>query len=267
MIKNNKTSKESVIDKVIKLEKKLNRRPVKRDDSGLYFQARKLFGSWNKLMESAGYAIKPIQKISDFKVDEDFAYFLGLLITDGHICYDKEMENYKIAIYSSYEEEKNMLKKLIKKVFNYNAGVSSRMYGFNKVPNYEIRISSKRLCEKLIKEFSIPPGAKSSVVIVPKFISDNNGPIKESFLKGVIDGDGSISRSSIKIASGSIIFLKEIKELLESLSVSSTKILLDNKKSKTFSIRVNKKEDLIKIKAFYKLGFSYKRKKARIDNI
>lgn len=260
-------SKNELIKQVIILRDKLNRKPMKRDNASLNYYARKLFGSWNNLMKSVGYNVKFYQKINPIKLNEDFAYFLGLLITDGHIYYNKYYKRYKVAIYTSYPEEKEMIIELIKSLFNYNPGLTSRMYGFNKKPNYEIRITSKNLAKIIIDDFDIPSGAKSLIVGLPNKIIESSSEIKMAFLRGVIDGDGSISGKSLKIASGSIKFLEGIKELLNQLNISSGNIIKDNKNTNTFSVRISKYEDLIKFKSIYNGEYYYKRKKEIIDKI
>ncbi len=246
----------------------MNRKPKKRDDNHLNYYAKKIFGSWNNLMKAAGYKTRFYQKIGEAKLDENFAYFLGLVITDGHIVSDDNSKKYQVAIYTSYPEEKEMLLKLIKKLFNYRAGVSSRMYGFNKRPNFEVRISSKRLAQILINEFNIPAGAKSLNVSIPEKIKNANIKIKSAFLRGTIDGDGSVSIKSVKIASGSVKFLGDTKELLEQMNIPPGNIIRDNKTTNTFSIRINKYQDLIKIKEIYNSKYYYyERKKRIIDKI
>ena len=148
-----------------------------------------------------------------------------------------------------------------------NAGVSSRIQGFAKMPDYEIRIASKNLVEILIDKYEIPSGAKSLNVTVPRVIMAGNKLNKKSFLRGVIDGDGSILSNSIKIASGSAKFLVDIKELLLQLQISAGKIIKDNKKTNTYAIRIWRKADLVKIKSIYNSKFAYKRKKTSMDKI
>jgi len=218
-------------------------------------------------MKAAGYKVKFYQKIDSIKFNEDFAYFLGLLITDGHIYFNKNLKNYKVAIYTSYPEEKEMLLKLIKYLFNYNLPFTSRMYGFNKKPNYEIRIDSKYLAMVLINDYNIPSGAKSLTVLMPTKIMDSSTKIKIAFLRGIIDGDGSISGNSVKIASGSKEFLQRLKKLLGSLTIFSGRVIKDNKNTNTFSIRICRKADLIKIKSIYDAEFCYKRKKEIINKV
>ena len=112
-----------------------------------------------------------------------------------------------------------MLLKLIKYLFSYNAPVTSRMYGFNKKPNYEIRIESKNLAMILMNDFDVPSGAKSLNIEIPKKIRSANTKIKKAFLRGVIDGDGCIGKYDIKISSGSRKFLEDLIALLKDLKI------------------------------------------------
>jgi len=167
-MKNKKISKNELIRRVAVLERRLNRKPRKRDDNSLNYYARKILGSWNNLIKSVGYKIKVNQEIKSIKFNEGFAYFLGLLITDGHIVCNNDLKKYQLAIYTSYFEEKEMLLALIKELFDYKAGVSQRICGFNKRPNFEIRITSKNLVKTIIKDYNISAGPKSLNCVVPK---------------------------------------------------------------------------------------------------
>ena len=263
-MKKKKISEGDLIERVFVLEKELGRRPTKWDDYPLYFQARKLFGSWNKFMLAAGYKVRCCQKIENISFGSDFPYLLGLLVTDGHIYY-KPHKFVKVAFYTSYPEERDFIIDLIKKMFNYNASFSSKMASFNKKPNYEIRICSKKLADILNKEWDVPLGAKSSIVRVSQKIMHGSNYSKELFLKGVIDCDGSITKWGIKITSGSTLFLEDLKQLLEDLEIHSGSIIVE--RPTTFSIRINKKKDLLRFKDIYSKGLSYPRKKESFNKI
>ena len=260
--------KRDLIKEIKYLHSQLGRRPTRHDRSSLYYRARKYFGSWNKLMEEAGYRIRPIQYIEEIKLDKNFAYFLGLVITDGHIVCNLKKKAYKVAIYTSYAKERDLIIKLIKNLFNYNSGIRSRKYGFNKRINYEIRINSKKLVNFLVRDLRIPFGNKSSIVRVPDKIKQNDDKmIKKSFLRGVIDGDGSIILGwGIKIASGSSKFLVDLKYLLKELDVKTGSIH-KHRKANTYTLNINNKEGINKIKTIYNNEISYPRKKDKISKI
>ena len=141
------------------------------------------------------------------------------------------------------------------------------MYGFNKKPNYEIRIESKNLAMILMNDYNIPSGAKSSNISIPRKIK--NGPVqfKREFLRGVIDGDGCLSRNSVRIYSECFRYLKELKELIKQLNVSTGNIRKNNKNSNVFLIAITRHQDLLKIKSVYNTGYCYKRKKEIIDKV
>ena len=139
------------------------------------------------------------------------------------------------------------------------------MASFNKKPNYEIRICSKNLTKYLIQKWKIPSGAKSQIIRIPKKIMRSNIKTKQSFLRGVIDGDGSISKRGIKIASGSSLFLEDLKVLLDDINIHSGSIIKE--RETTFTIRINKYCDLLKMKVIYSNGSCYPRKKISINKV
>ena len=238
-------NKQEIINRVHKLHENLGRRPKKRDDGNLHNLAKRTFGSWNSLMKVAGYDVKFYQKIKDVPLNEDVAYFIGLVVTDGHIVYNKIKKRYMVAVYTSFLEEKTMLIDFIRKNFGYSPNFRSRIYGFSKNPNYEIRINSKRLVEVFVDEFGLIAGPKSLITDIPLAIKESKNPlIKASFLRGVIDGDGSVLRESIKIASGSKILLHELKDMFKEFGIYSGRIIKDNKKTNTYAIRICRKDDL-----------------------
>lgn len=264
MMKNKKCSKEELIERVLALETELGRRPTKFDDNSLYFQARKYFGSWNMLMQTAGYKVRFSQKIEKVTFGKDFPYLLGLLVTDGHIYYHPP-KFVKVAFYTSYPEERDFIIDLIKKLFDYNASFSSKMVSFNKKPNHEIRICSKKLAEIINEVWQVPFGAKSSIIRVPPKIMSESDYSKQLFLKGVIDGDGSITKWGIKMTSGSKLFLEDLKTLLDDLGIHSGKVVVD--KPTTFNLYIHKKKDMLRFKEIYSSGPSYPRKKESFNKI
>ncbi|MFH1840094.1 MAG: LAGLIDADG family homing endonuclease [Nanoarchaeota archaeon] len=261
-------SKKELIKKISELEKDLDRRPNKRDNSSLYYYARKYFGSWNNLMKSAGFKTKFRQTICSIKFNKDFAYFIGLLVTDGHIVYDNIHGKYKVMIYTSYPKERDMIINLIKRLFNYKPSVTSRMYGFSKKPNFEIKITSKFLVNILVNDFGVMNGAKSFKVTVPKIIKNSKNPIiKKAFLRGVIDGDGSILRREIKIASSSINFLKDLKDIFNYFHVPSGEIFRNSKVTNVLEFRTYGAKNMEKLyRLLYPADYYYKRKKNKWEN-
>jgi intein/homing endonuclease len=178
-------------------------------------------------MKYAGYKVKENQKISLKNTNkEEFYYFLGLLITDGHLEVNKKGGSYKAKLYTSYEEEKDIIIQLIKELFDYKASIRERTMGFEKRINYEIYISSKELTDFLMNKVKFPAGAKSLTAYIPEIIIKARDSEIASFIRGVIDGDGTINKGyTVKIPSGSKKFIEDMKLLLDRLKISSGRVI------------------------------------------
>lgn len=258
-------NKKEIIVKLETLAIKLDRRPVKRDNSHLNFLSKKYFGSWNNMMNYAGYKCKTFQKpLIPAKMTDDLYYFLGLISTDGHIQIIKERSVYRVMLYTSENEEKEIILKLIDKLFSYKAGVRERNTGFSKRLNYEIYVSSKKIAEYL-NGLGIPYGHKSYNLKLPKLISHCDSESFGHYLRGVFDGDGSIINDGhnhiFKITSGSVSFLEELKNIMILNGINGLKVSLQNKN--VWELRTNSKNEISKIYSLiYKEAlFFYPRKR------
>lgn len=213
-------TKEKVLNEIKEFHKKLGHRPTKYEVGSLYSESRKFFGTWGNALRISGYEIKHFQvaQIPDL-INKDLAYFIGIVLSDGHIVYKKGIR-YAVKVYTSYKAEKYVLTLLIKNLFNYNPTIRIRKYGFNKLPNYEIIISSKILVEFFKNELQIPSGRKSHKIRVPK-IFFTHMELFYDLLRGIIDGDGSISSKGVDIYSSSKIFLLDLKNILTKLKIKT----------------------------------------------
>ncbi|MBD3262760.1 hypothetical protein GF374_00065 [Candidatus Woesearchaeota archaeon] len=247
-----------------KLHKKLDRRPVKRDSSLLCTLSRQFYGTWNNAMRAAGYSVKDFQNPEVPSVSPELAYFIGLVITDGHLVYNEQRRTYDIRVYTSYPAERDLLVKLIKTLFAYNVKPRKRkLYGFNKVPNYELIISSKKLVLFLHKEFGVPLGAKSKNIQVPAKLAKNKS-LFFNFFRGIIDGDGSINRT-ITIFSSSNVFLDQLKNILEGKFTCKIR-----KRPTAYVLAIERQKDMYKLyKKLYASEpyFYYKRKKIKYQKV
>jgi len=243
--------KKALLKKLKILAKDLGRRPTKHDSGKIYHQSRKHFGSWNKLMKSANYEVKNKQYARiPSKLTNNLSYFLGLLITDGHLQYSihnkRKTRKSCVQLFTSYEEEIETILELNYKIFNYISFASGRKNGFNKKTNFQILINSKKLTEKLKSRFKIPTGNKSLIIRIPKIILNSKKEYRLNFLRGIIDGDGSIKPkySQISVSSGSQLFLKDLKNLLTSLNIKSGSI---RKEKSCYVLSISNKKGIEKI--------------------
>jgi len=260
MTRGRKWSKNIVVSRIKALEKKLGKRPVKRDASTLYQKSREFFGTWNNALYAAGYTInkKQIPRIPDLSIE--LCYFAGIVSTDGHL-YCSNGKSRKVLIYTSYPDECKMVARLIDEIFQYRASVKVRRMGWNKRNNYEIYISSKPIVEFLNKKFNIPLGPKSKTITIPIIFESIRPEFAWNYLRGVLDGDGDILQRDylVRISSGSMAYLEGLRNMLEKLGIKSTSI----KKEKTaFRLYIYGKENIVKISSkLYPATFCYKRKR------
>lgn len=134
--------------------------------------------------------------MKDYKINEDYfnkidseakAYFLGLLFTDGNVFIRNKSGQISLEIHI---QDKEILDKFKQEV-NSNNTISYR-----KRRNTEtvcFRISSYKMCLDLSKYGIIPNKTKKT-----KTLPDIPNEFKKDFIRGLIDGDGSIYQSSNK---------------------------------------------------------------------
>lgn len=227
-MRNSKWNKELVIKTIKDIENQFRKRPIKRDSSALYQASRKHFGTWNNAMKTAGYKIFEKQNpILPKKLTPELSYFLGLLITDGHIRYNKNYRDYRVNLYTSYEEEIEIISNLINFLFKCEPRIyKKKKYGFNIRTNHNIYINSKDLAKYLNINFNIPTGAKSLSVRIPKYFFNTSKQNICSFIRGIFDGDGSINNQGyMYISSGSYNFLLGLSKLFNIVNIHKGKII------------------------------------------
>jgi intein/homing endonuclease len=223
-------------------------------------------------MKIAGYKIKNFQYVEIPPISPDLCYFVGLVMTDGHIHITRNKNgstSYKVMLFTSYENEKDMIVSLINKLFNYKSLVRIKKYGWNVSTNNEIHISSKILTKFLNEKFEIPIGNKSNSIRVPTFFFNTSKDNITSFLRGVIDGDGSVCENAFKltISSGSFLFLKGIKKLFFELGLNPSNIRKYSNEN-VFEVGFYKKSEIEKLYNFlYPASFYYLRKKLTLDKL
>lgn len=117
---------------------------------------------------------------------EEKAYFLGLLLADGCISYDTKNERQPMLRLQLIEEDKIILEQL-RKALNSNNRITK-----DERPNRKtcctFSIRSQKIVNDLAK-YSIIPNKTYLVEHFPKNISEN---LLKDFLRGYVDGDGSL---------------------------------------------------------------------------
>lgn len=128
------------------------------------------------------------------KIDnEEKAYWLGFLYADGYI----DSKNNVISL-ALKEEDLNHIKKFRSffKLENKKIHKKTKNIDYKSFISYEFSICNKKVKEQLIKLKCVP--RKTSIL---KFPSKNIVPNKylKHFIRGYIDGDGSITRGNTSI--------------------------------------------------------------------
>ncbi len=156
-------------------------RILKCDDSGVYYHIKKL-----------GLKSIPINNRLDvnqsfFKnIDtEDKAYCLGLMYSDGCVYIDKKNQ-YFIKLQMC---DLDIIEKF-KKALDYTGKIHKTIREKKKII-YQLHISSKDLCKDLIEKGCVP--RKSLILKFPENVIPKH--LMGHFIRGIFDGDGSISKS------------------------------------------------------------------------
>ena len=142
-------------------------------------------------------------------MDESQAYLLGLILSDGHINYNRGQFQYVC------KKEDIELIEFIKTTLKSEHPIKIR----GKYAVYNI--SNIKLVQSLINVFNLPHSNKSiNNLIIPVNIPSD---MIWHFLRGIFDGDGSIWYGDTYRAgyTGGEFFLKQIQSILESNGIKS----------------------------------------------
>ena len=178
------------------------------------------------------------------------AYVLGYIFADGCIM----KHRYRLKIASS---EKNHLKKVLQ-AMESNYPILTDKKGIGRLPVYSGIVDSKKIYFDLVKLGLIP--RKSKVITFPNI----NGKYFFHFLRGYLDGDGSVyydkphidrgnkkyTRLNTCFTCGSSKFLNTIQKLISNkLKVSQQKL---SKNHTAFKLRYSTQDSLRLLKQIYK---------------
>lgn len=124
--------------------------------------------------------------------NEYLAEFIGIMLGDGNIYVKENKSLYQIRIAFNYYIEKEyafFISDLIKKLFGLESSINFK--------KGQVCVNSKELAEFLIKE-NIPSGKRTKLTIhISEWINSKN-KFMFSFIRGLVDTDGSIFRLSQK---------------------------------------------------------------------
>lgn len=151
---------------------------------------------------------------------EGLAYLLGAIATDGNIKCNKTNTLFRIGIKNKdfFDTFVSIIKTCGLKC-QLNQFPCNAPFSKDNEPFYEV-VCSNYAFVKFLVAIGITPN-KSKTLSMPDIIS-LKPKYKYAFLQGVIDGDGCVSKRSIRIATASEQFAKQLKDILLSLDIRST---------------------------------------------
>nr|MBA4405281.1 hypothetical protein [Nanoarchaeum sp.] len=134
-----------------------------------------------------------LRKVKIPKIDEELAYFCGILAGDGCLASRKLNRSYDVYCGGNLENEKEFydyrIKPLIKKLFNLDIEMKYFPGGVNGNNGvYGFRIGSKAIYSFLLNTIRLPSGKKYDNLQIP-LIFKNNNKLKLNFIRGIADTD------------------------------------------------------------------------------
>ena len=162
------------------------------------------------------------------KLVPELAEFLGIIVGDGNIYYDRLKRTYRFVITGHLENDFSYLtdyvSNLIIKLFGKKPGI----WKYKKKKAIGIALYSRQIIDSLLS-LGLKAGKKSQTVEIPKLILESDKSIKSSFLRGVADTDFCISFDKSRInypticgSTSSKTLAYQIKELLKEFNIIST---------------------------------------------
>ena len=144
--------------------------------------------------------LKRIEKNQPQYLNENIAYLLGILISDGSVSNDygsKKLPRLNFAI-GNKEEVAKKIATIFKQEFNYTPTIEVNYYQYKtkigEILNnkeFNIRINRKAINEFFVSNFELE-GLKAPTKKIPLKIFQSPSKIIYSFISGLIDGDGDI---------------------------------------------------------------------------
>lgn len=210
-----------------------------------------IFKETKRLEEGDFIVLKPTYpeknryvKAGKITVNENIAYLLGLLMSDGWL--EKDKRGYNRLGFCS--QEKKVLEK-IAKVLEEELGVSAKIL---KSPHvYYLRINKSLINKQLINAFSLK-GLSAPNKFIPKEILVSSSRVIYAFLSGLIEGDGSVhkARKVLNYTSVSTKLISQLQTLLFNLGVTANRYIQKAKPHKLNGrwIKVNHAAHSLEIK-------------------
>lgn len=167
--------------------------------------------------------------------------FIGIIIGDGSILYNKKNRTYRLEISGNVMEDKNYFDEISNFIMNeFNLIPKRRMVTTKWGKGSRLYVDNKKFVEFLINEIGLPSGNKTYTIKIPeKYL---HWDFCKHILRGIFDTDGCFffSKSKVfkyptyprvQIKSASLNLVNQVKQILKNqgYKIQVTKSLRDGK--------------------------------------
>jgi intein/homing endonuclease len=199
------------------------------------------------------------------KIDEKIAYFVGLIVGDGHLAGHEKIVNGAWTIHFCNGDGrfvKRIYAPLVADLFGISPSVR-KIVRIDGRSYFEVSFASKVVHRLLTNIFQLPAGMKCDKVKMPQILKSSAPEIRASFLRGIFDTDGSVVGNKIKFATTSRWLCRDIVTELENLGFFPKvyEWIKGEKYLKLFEVRLVRQKDILR---FYALISPLHPKKAKL---
>jgi hypothetical protein len=201
------------------------------------------------------------------------AYFVGYLQGDGSIQSNQK----RIDFTDEYQAQIEKINSLCLELFNTSGKVFAKRTKLSLKPFYRLELGSVVLNSYLHKVFKIKRGIKTKLNIPELFFI--NKEILRWYIVGLFDADGTLPKNPEKVKQLFVDvtfkdrdFVEQLKKALDSFGVRTLPIYCriakfrgTNTISKTYELRIRKREDIIIF--LNRIGFFHPDKRIREEKI
>ncbi len=124
-------------------------------------------------------------------ISENLAEFLGIMVGDGNIYYNKEKRTYRFVITGHSENDFDYLVRHVLNLATALFGKRPHIWKYKKRNAIAIALYSRKIVDSLLS-LGLLKGKKSRIVVIPEAILTGNKNVKGAFLRGLGDTDFSL---------------------------------------------------------------------------
>ena len=148
-------------------------------------------------------------------IDEDIAYWMGLLVGDGSLnASNTEGNKYNIAFTNSNQ---NIINDYVK-ITNDKFGVKVGVYKYKE--KYSLQFTNRDLFNRIKDEFDMPL-CTSHFKYIPKTILQSSKSVVKAFLQGLFDTDASVGTRGFEFSTSSVVIAKQVHTMLLNFGIPS----------------------------------------------